>query len=245
MPKNPSPKQQEASRRNGARSQGPQSPEGLFMAALGPFKHGKYAKHASVLHEESVPEYVVYRDALVRRFQPVDDAEMTLVTAIATCDWRLDRYFFFESRAIDNETIGHLNTSLLDREQLFFADVPLLAVESLLGRSKLLQFLGQHQSRIIAQRASLQRQLLKLQATRPSALPPLIQFDPYPLDPEAVPPKPENEKLPEPENPPQATETKSETPVIPPSEGPERRPYHYINTFRKPAPEVPDANPAM
>ncbi len=184
MPKNPSDKQREASRRNGARSRGPQTPDGRLMSSLGPFKHGKYAKFAAVMRAEDSDEFIAYRDSLVRRFQPADDVEMYLVTALASCDWRLERFVFAETRALDNETLGHLNSPLVRQQEIFVGDRATLAIESLVGRSGLLQFLGQQQTRIINQRASLQRQLLRIQATRPSSLPPLLQFEPYPIDPE-------------------------------------------------------------
>jgi hypothetical protein len=109
---------------------------------------------------------------------------MYLVTALASCDWRLERFVFAETRALDNETLGHLNSPLVRQQEIFVGDRATLAIESLVGRSGLLQFLGQQQTRIINQRASLQRQLLRIQATRPSSLPPLLQFEPYPIDPE-------------------------------------------------------------
>ncbi|MCE5306511.1 MAG: hypothetical protein LLG20_02615 [Acidobacteriales bacterium] len=82
-------KQLEAARRNGARSRGPETPEGKARSAMNGFKHGRYAKLACVLRGENKDAFHDLLQSLIRRFQPVDEAELNLVRSLASIDWRL------------------------------------------------------------------------------------------------------------------------------------------------------------
>jgi len=69
-------RQREAARRNGARSRGPKTPEGKARSAMNGFKHGRYAKLACVLRGENKGAFHDLLQSLIRRLQPVDEAEL-------------------------------------------------------------------------------------------------------------------------------------------------------------------------
>jgi hypothetical protein len=192
MPKNPSLKQREASRHNGARSRGPITLEGRITATIAPFKHGRYATFPCVLQDENSDAFQAYRLSLVRRFCPADDSETLLCELIASIDWRLNRVAMVESRAIDNEERNHLPGAMPENVDVDAADYATYAIGSLLGRSKLLQWTCNTESRLVARRASLLRQLLLQQKTRPASIEPVLFLDPNPQ------PRPKPENLPQP-----------------------------------------------
>lgn len=93
MPRNPSPAQSAASRRNGARSRGPVTPEGraASLAGLGRrSRHGLLAR-AVVLPGESPARFAELCDQLFVAHRPQSLTEHLMVEHLAAAAWRLRR----------------------------------------------------------------------------------------------------------------------------------------------------------
>jgi hypothetical protein len=81
----------EASRRNGAKSRGPQSPEGKARSAQNALKHGLRARKYVVLPDEDAAEFAALEAALTEELAPVGALQSILVARIARAAWRLER----------------------------------------------------------------------------------------------------------------------------------------------------------
>jgi hypothetical protein len=80
-----------ASRRNGAKSRGPKTPEGKARASRNALKHGLTAERWIVLYDEDTKAFDALLEAWETRFAPADDTEAVLVRRLAEADWRLRR----------------------------------------------------------------------------------------------------------------------------------------------------------
>ena len=87
---------------NGAKSNGPITPEGKTKSALNSLRHGLTAK-AIVLPGESQEDYQALLAAHVERFQPADPIEMELVETMAAARWRLRRIANIETHMLSNQ----------------------------------------------------------------------------------------------------------------------------------------------
>jgi hypothetical protein len=83
-------KQINASRQNGAHSQGPVSIEGKKRVSQNAYKHG-LAAMTVCLHNESREAYDSIVDALINHFNPVGDLEFLAIEEIATPTYKLRR----------------------------------------------------------------------------------------------------------------------------------------------------------
>jgi hypothetical protein len=81
----------EASRKNGAKSRGPTSPEGRARAAQNALKHGLRAEKHVVLPEEDAAEFSELEAALIDELAPVGTLETVLARRVAVAAWRLAR----------------------------------------------------------------------------------------------------------------------------------------------------------
>ena len=81
----------EASRRNGARSRGPSTPEGKARSARNALKHGLRAQKYVVLPEEDAAEFRAHAAALIAEVAPVGALESVLAQRVAVAAWRLAR----------------------------------------------------------------------------------------------------------------------------------------------------------
>jgi len=89
MPRTPSPAQIEASRRNGARSRGPASPEGKAVAARNGLRHGLCARTVRVLPAEDEASFQRLRTSLLDRCAGDDDPlRICLAELLADNVWR-------------------------------------------------------------------------------------------------------------------------------------------------------------
>ena len=86
---------------NGAKSQGPTSPEGKAISSRNGEKHGMYS-NAVVLHHESEEEFAALRDRYYQRFLPTCEPESDLVDQMIAATWRLRRISAVETAAIDH-----------------------------------------------------------------------------------------------------------------------------------------------
>ena len=81
----------EASRKNGAKSRGPKTPEGKAGSAQNALKHGMCAQKYVVLPEEDADEFAALAAAMVEELAPVGALQTVLARRIAVAAWRLAR----------------------------------------------------------------------------------------------------------------------------------------------------------
>jgi hypothetical protein len=81
----------EASRKNGARSRGPRTPEGKARSARNALKHSLRAEKYLVLPEEDAVEFAALEAALVGELAPQGALQSILVQRVARAAWRLER----------------------------------------------------------------------------------------------------------------------------------------------------------
>jgi hypothetical protein len=81
----------EASRKNGAKSRGPRTPEGKARSAQNAMKHGLRAQKHVVLPEEDAAAFAALEAALAEELAPQGVLQSILVGRIARAAWRLER----------------------------------------------------------------------------------------------------------------------------------------------------------
>jgi hypothetical protein len=81
----------EASRRNGAKSRGPRTPEGKARSARNALKHGMRAQKYVVLPEEDADEFAGLQAAMIEELAPVGMLQAVLARRVAVAAWRLAR----------------------------------------------------------------------------------------------------------------------------------------------------------
>ena len=81
----------EASRRNGAKSRGPSTPEGKARSAQNALKHGLRAQKHLVLPDEDAGEFRALAAALIEELAPAGALQSVLAQRVAIAAWRLAR----------------------------------------------------------------------------------------------------------------------------------------------------------
>jgi hypothetical protein len=81
----------QASRRNGARSRGPKTPEGKARSSRNALKHGLRAEKHVMLPEEDAAAFEALEAALFEELAPVGALQSLLARRIAVAAWRLER----------------------------------------------------------------------------------------------------------------------------------------------------------
>jgi hypothetical protein len=81
----------EASRRNGAKSRGPKSPEGKARSARNALKHGLRAEKFVLLHDEDAAAFEAMAEALADDLAPVGALQALLARRLVAAAWRLER----------------------------------------------------------------------------------------------------------------------------------------------------------
>ena len=93
-------KQIEASRINGAKSQGAVTPEGKQISSGNATRHGLLSG-SIVLKGESIERFEALYDSLLSEHQPATQSEIAVVNAMAAALWRRLRVWGFEKFSID------------------------------------------------------------------------------------------------------------------------------------------------
>jgi hypothetical protein len=107
-----SPARAEASRRNGAKSCGPKTPEGKARSAQNALKHGMRAQKHVVLPDEDAAEFAALEGALVEELAPDGALQSVLAQRVAAAAWRLARAErleaeLFEENHLPGRSLGH------------------------------------------------------------------------------------------------------------------------------------------
>jgi hypothetical protein len=85
------PARAEASRRNGAKSKGPKTPEGKARSAQNALKHGFRAQKDMVLQGEDAAEFAALEAALMEELAPEGALQSVLAQRVVAAAWRLAR----------------------------------------------------------------------------------------------------------------------------------------------------------
>jgi hypothetical protein len=86
-----SPARAAASRRNGAKSRGPKTPESKARSAQNALKHGFRAQKHMVLPGEDAAELAALEAALIEELAPVGALQAALAQRVVSAVWRLSR----------------------------------------------------------------------------------------------------------------------------------------------------------
>src|SRR5260370_10389876 len=97
----PSKRKSDTACTNGAKSNGPVTPQGRAISSRNSLRHGLTAK-AVVLAVESREEFQALLDDHVNQFQPATAVESSLVQTMAIARWRLNRIAGIEANLFGN-----------------------------------------------------------------------------------------------------------------------------------------------
>jgi hypothetical protein len=140
-------KQIEASRRNGAQSRGPVTPEGKTHSASNATTHG-LSSRVVVLTNENPVAWQDLLQSYITHWNPVSQVELDLVHDIVGARWRLNRVLALESAGLDLE----MDKQRPEVERKYSRiDEPTrcaLAFHALAESSPSLAILGRHETRL-------------------------------------------------------------------------------------------------
>jgi hypothetical protein len=94
----------EASRRNGAKSRGPTTPEGKARSAQNALKHGLRAQKYVVLPDEDAAAFDALETALMEELAPEGALQTVLAKRVVAASWRLERAERLEAELFAHET---------------------------------------------------------------------------------------------------------------------------------------------
>ncbi len=101
-----SPARAEASRRNGAKSRGPKTPEGKQRSAQNALKHGLRAETFAVVGDEDPQEFAAFEAAMLDSLSPQDPLQGFFAGRIVRAAWRLERADQIEAELFDRQMEG-------------------------------------------------------------------------------------------------------------------------------------------
>jgi hypothetical protein len=103
----------EASRKNGAKSRGPKTPEGKARSSRNALKHGLRAERHVMLPKEDAAEFAELESAMIEELAPVGALQTVLARRVVVAAWRLARadrieaeLFVYRCRDDGNLAIG-------------------------------------------------------------------------------------------------------------------------------------------
>jgi hypothetical protein len=96
----------EASRRNGAKSRGPKTPEGKARSSQNALKHGLRAQKLVVLRHEDAAAYEPHEKALLAELAPEGALQTLLARRVAAAAWRLERADRMEAEVFEQQGRG-------------------------------------------------------------------------------------------------------------------------------------------
>lgn len=186
-----------ASRRNGARSHGPRTPQGKARSAASRLRHGYYSQSMAVALTalgEDPAEFKRRFQSLIDTYQPADPLQMALVYRMMRAWWRMERFDrMAESAAVNHVTEAEKKTTQFKA----FALMPVvnkmerleplvravLAKESVIGAKELALFQKAQRDLPQSKASELLTLLLRLRApgTELDLPPDLAPVEPVPV----------------------------------------------------------------
>ena len=91
----------EASRRSGAKSRGPKTPQGKARSAQNALKHGMRAQNHVLLPQEDAAEFEALQTAILAELAPVGALEAVLARRVAVAVRRLERADRLEAEVLE------------------------------------------------------------------------------------------------------------------------------------------------
>jgi hypothetical protein len=102
----------EASRKNGARSRGPKTPEGKARSSQNALKHGLRAQKYLVLPDEDGAEFAALEAALIEELAPVGPLQSVLAQRVVSASWRLARADRLEAEVFEVRSYANASPGL-------------------------------------------------------------------------------------------------------------------------------------
>ncbi len=173
----------EASRRNGAKSHGPVTPDGKSASSQNAVKHGLRARQLQLTPDEEDAYLEVY-DSYMLHYQPEGPLEAHLVSKCAAADYLLTR-----AQTIQHTLVGLQAAASLDDFDQAFPGIDATGVlaagfQSLNDRSTSFRNMDAHQSRLLRELSHYLERLEKLRRKRP-------EKEPHPANEPETSPEPE------------------------------------------------------
>jgi hypothetical protein len=169
-----------AARNNGARSNGPATPEGKRRSSQNAIRHGLLA-NCLMLQDESRAAFDALLAQHLDRLQPADGVEYGFIEEMVAAYWRMRRAWALETRMLENRVAAQPSGDEIDRMATAFTD---LANQPALG------LMHRYETRLhcIYQRALQNFLLLRAAAPAIPNEPNPISEHPAELPPPAAPP---------------------------------------------------------
>src|SRR5712692_4886643 len=167
----PSQRKSDTARANGAKSNGPVTPEGRATSSRNSLRHGLTAK-AVVLKGESQEEFQALLDDHVDQFQPATGVESSLVQTMAVARWRLNRIAGIETNLFNNQMISGRKLTDLTMRGMENDDHRLAFAFQMLSADHGLVLLLRYEATLTRTYDRAFKQLDQLQRARKSAPPP-------------------------------------------------------------------------
>ena len=101
-----------ASRKNGAKSRGPKTPEGKARAAQNALKHGMRAQKYVLLPQEDAAAFAALESAIVTELAPEGVLQTLLARRVAVAAWRLERADRMEAEVLEFRSYEDANAGL-------------------------------------------------------------------------------------------------------------------------------------
>ena len=161
-------KQQEAARRNGAKSRGPVTPEGKARSAQNNARHGLTGQ-TLVLQNEDPEQFRQLQDSYRSHFEPDNEIEKDLVDDLIAARWRLRRAIALETSVLDITLDRQAAEHGSETPEPTAAHRTALAWIELSGESHALTLLSRYEARLRSQYEKTLKQLRQLQAERKAA----------------------------------------------------------------------------
>lgn len=158
------PAQIEASRNNGAKSNGPKTAEGQERSSRNAVKHGLSSNRIVILDGESEEAWEEYQCHFIAKFQPRDFVEERLVIQMAFNQWRLERVWSLQTATVDEESETQQELVEAKYDQW---DTALVLACAYNARKLDLKALDQYESRFIRNFDRALRQLTQIREQYP------------------------------------------------------------------------------
>ncbi len=155
-------KQRDASRKNGAKSRGPTTPEGKRISAMNAARRSLLTK-TLLIEGESRAHFDAQLQQLTDQYHPLPGNETTLVESMATWRWRQLRLLGMETAILSHEIRNHREMSTEPLSDIAHAA---FATRNLTDQSGLLRYLSVEQGRCEVQYSRALRRLTESKATR-------------------------------------------------------------------------------
>jgi hypothetical protein len=155
----------EIARINGAKSNGPLTPEGKLRSSQNAVKHGLLGR-AVVLRWESQELFDSFHESFRAHYQPENDREACLVEELVAAKWRLRRLWGIETRLLAAETDSMQKELEAKYENIDLATRIAFAFESKCDGSRSFSTLYRYEARLLRAAAKAEDKLDKILEAR-------------------------------------------------------------------------------